>query len=283
MLIAIALLAAMLANAQTDKNGNPVFHSVSLSEETISDFHLVSNYYTLRNNIDSKASSVFIADKPNLAQIEEAAIQLPSDFFMIMKKQSVINMVMLLNKPSREFFVINPGTGEQKKFPCTLAGDIFENRANELIKENYDPAASIRGNQLYFNKKIFRIISNRDIREHLLKLVEAEHLSTGDSSSMKILSKEELKSMILTESKEGGRLDFFTPIKGHENDGVQVKAGLFTTKQSIALYKWGEANFELGVNTVEDALNIWESFKGRAANEREKNYIRMGFNKALEN
>ena len=35
---------------------------------------------------------------------------------------------------------------------------------------------------------------------------------------------QELKKQILTETKEGGKLDFFTPIKGHEYDGVQSKA-----------------------------------------------------------
>jgi len=29
------------------------------------------------------------------------------------------------------------------------------------------------------------------------------------------MSKEEIKSIIITESKEGGKLDFFTEIKGH--------------------------------------------------------------------
>ncbi len=112
--------------------------------------------------------------------------------------------------------------------------------------------------------------------------MKKQKLNIGDSSSVKILSKEELKKIVLTESKEGGRLDFFTEIKGHEMDGIQIKPGLFDSKIGIALYKWGRANFDLGVNTIEDALEFWAELKGRQPNQREKDYIKLGFNKELE-
>ena len=59
--------------------------------------------------------------------------------------------------------------------------------------------------------------------------------------------------MVLTESKAGGKLDFFSEIKGHEYDGIQVKPGVFSTKIGIALYKWGRA--------FEDALSNWSKLK----------------------
>ncbi len=78
------------------------------------------------------------------------------------------------------------------------------------------------------------------------------------------------------------RLDFFTGIKGHEMEGILVKKGVFSTRLGVALYRWGRGNFELGTSTVEDAMEYWEAYKGRAANQREKDYIKMGFNKELE-
>jgi hypothetical protein len=93
---------------------------------------------------------------------------------------------------------------------------------------------------------------------------------------------ETLKEKILRESKEGGKLDFFTEIKGHEFDGIEIKPRLFTTRIGIALYKWGKANYELGVGFVEEAHDIWKEFKGRPINEREREYIKMGFNREFE-
>jgi len=40
--------------SQTDKNGNPVFNSVTTKEESVKDFQLISNYYTLKTNIENK-------------------------------------------------------------------------------------------------------------------------------------------------------------------------------------------------------------------------------------
>lgn len=282
ILTLIFLLIATNCFSQTDDNGNPVFNSVTTKEETIKDFQLSSNYYTLKTNIENKNSSVYISDSPTLKEIENASVNLPSDFFLITKNQGMLNLVMLQNYPKRQFFVINPETGKQNQYPCSIKGDITENRANEIIKEKYDPKAKIKGNKLIFNNNKLTIISTEEIRNAVLKLIEKENLSDGGNSNLKILTKEELKSMILTESKEGGKLDFFTEIKGHEYDGIQVKPGVFSTKIGIALYKWGRANFELGVNTFEDALSNWSKLKGREPNQREKEYIKMGFNKELE-
>ena len=268
--------------SQTDPKGNPVFNSVSINEETVNGFQFLSNYYTLKNNIENKTSAVYISTNPTLDEIENAAINLPSDFFVIMKKQSVLNMILIRNTPEREFIVVNPTTGNQQEFPCSMRGDITENRADEIIKENYDPKAKIKDDELFFNNKKLRIISNTEIKKNVLKLIGKQKLAIGDSANVKLLSKDELKKIVLTESKEGGKLDFFTEIKGHEYDGVQIKPGLFTTKLAIALYQWGRANFDLGVNTVEDALEFWVELKGRQANEREKVYITQGFNKELE-
>lgn len=282
ILTLILILIAIKSFSQTDKNGNPVFNSITTEEEVINDFELISNYYTLKTNIENKNSSVYISDTPALSDIENASLNLPSDFFLITKNQVMLNLVLLQNFPTRQFFVINPETGEQTEYPCSIKGDITENRAKEIVKENYDKKAKIKGKKLTFNNKQFTIIPTEEIRKAVLELIEKEKLSVGENSNIKLLSQDEISAIVLTESKEGGKLDFFTEIKGHEYDGIQVKPGVFSTKIGIALYKWGRANFELGVNTFEDALSNWAKLKGREPNQREKDYIKMGFNKELE-
>ena len=267
---------------QTDKNGNPVFNSVSTNEKSFDNFLLISNYYTLRNNIENKQSSVFIAEKPTLDQIEKASINLASDFFILTKESKMVVMVMLLNDPKREFMTITMATKQQSTFSCKLSGDITENRAKEIIREKYDTTATIENGKLKFNGKEFVIISNQEIEDAVLTLIKKEKLDKIDPSDIIMPSKKELKNYILTETKEGSKLDFSTEIKGKEYDGVQIKPGVFTTMQSIALYKWGRACFNIGVNTIEDVYEIYSEFKQKELNQRDKDYIKMGFWKEWE-
>ena len=267
---------------QTDKNGNPVFNSVSTNEKPFDNFLLISNYYTLRNNIENKQSSVFIAEKPTLDQIEKASINLASDFFILTKESKMVVMVMLLNDPKREFMTITMATKQQSTFSCKLSGDITENRAKEIIREKYDTTATIENGKLKFNGKEFVIISNQEVEDAVLTLIKKERLDKIDPSDIIMPSKKELKNYILTETKEGSKLDFFTEIKGKEYDGVQIKPGVFTTMRSIALYKWGRACFNIGVNTIEDVYEIYSEFKQKELNQRDKDYIKMGFWKEWE-
>jgi hypothetical protein len=268
---------------QTDRNGNPVFNSVSIKEDSIDDFKLVSNYWTLKGNIDHKGSSAYISKSPTFDEISSAAINLPSDFFLILKEQTVINVITVINQPKRKITVLNPGTGILKEFKCSLKGDITENRANEIINEKYDSNSIIRNNKLIFNKRTYKIISNQEIKQAVLELITKEDLSnSSDSPTMKVLSNAQLRTLILGETKEGGKLDFFTPIKGKEFESFQIKPNLIATNREIAFYKWGKAVFELGVNTLEDALSIFSEFKERKLNIVESSGIQSGFERSLE-
>jgi hypothetical protein len=267
---------------QTDRNGNPVFNSVYTTEKSLDDFLLISNYYTLKNNIENKRSSVFISENPTLDQVEKAACILPSNFFILTKESKMVVMVMIQNEPKRQFMTIEMRTNQQSTFPCNLIGDITENRANEIIKEKYDTTASIVNDKLIFNGKEFKIISNQAIEEAIYALIKKEKLNKKKPSDITLTSKNEIKSFILTETKQGGKLDFFTEIKGKEYDGIQIKQGVFTTKQSVALYKWGRACFDIGVNTIEDAYGIFSEHQGKDLNARDKEYIKAGFYKEWE-
>lgn len=282
LIIILTMLSLGQMFAQSDKNGNPIFNSVSTGEKSIDNFLLISNYYTLKNNIENKKSSVFISEKPTLHQIEKASVNLASDFFLITKESKMVAMVILQNEPKREFMTIVMSNNQKSTFPFNLNGDITENRANEIIKEKYDTAAIISNGKLNFNEKEFVIIPNQKIEEAVLTLIKKEKLDKKKPSDIILPSKKELKNYILTETKAGGKLDFFTEIKGKEFDGVQIKQGVFATKQSIALYKWGRTCYDLGVNAIEDAYEIYSEFKQKEVNQRDKEYIKMGFDKEWE-
>lgn len=282
LLTLITILIIYPALGQTDKHGNPVFNSVSTGEKSYNGFTLISNYYTLKNNIENKNSSVFISTSPQLSEIETAALKLPSDFFILTKESKMVAMIMLQTYPKREFMTIIMSSNKQSYHPYTLKGDITENRSKELIKEGYDPSAKIESGYLTFNDSKFQIITQQDIETAVLELIANEKLDKKKPSDIMMPSKQELKKFVLAESKEGGKMDFFTEIKGKENTGIQVKPGVFSTYLGIALYKWGRACFEVGVNTVDDAYEIFAENKQAELNQRERDYIKMGFNKELE-
>lgn len=280
--IIFALLSITQLVSQNDGNGNPVFNSISTGEKEFKKCIVISNYYTLNNNIENKLSSVFISKSPTLDEIEKAATQLASDFFILTKDSKMVAMLMLQEQPERKFMTVIMKSQKQSFYSCNLKGDITENRAAEIVNKSYDPKAKIENGILTFNDKRFRIISNEDIEKAILELIEKKKLYKKTPSDIIMPSQNQLKEFILESTKEGNQLDYFTEIKGHENDGIQVKPGLFTTKLGIALYRWGSACFEIGVNTVEDAYGIFEEYKGRELNRREKDYIKLGFFKELE-
>jgi hypothetical protein len=92
----------------------------------------------------------------------------------------------------------------------------------------------------------------------------------------------DVRATILKETQQGGKYDFFTPIKGHESDGIQLKPGVYDTKRGLALYKWGKANYEAGIKSLDEVYALYSEYKKRPANELEKTYLKMGFNRELE-
>ena len=53
------------------------------------------------------------------------------------------------------------------------------------------------------------------------------------------------------------------------------------TNIEIALYKWGKANFDLSIENSQSALKIFDEFKEKALNIREKDLIPMGYRNDL--
>jgi hypothetical protein len=277
----LLLFKALLCYPQADSSGNPVFNSVVVSVENIKDFKLVSSYYTLKNNIEKKWSSVFISHHPTPGEVERAATELMSESFIMVRHHAMICVIGVMCSPW-QFVAIDVVTGQQDMLPSPLKGDITENRAREIVKNQYDPKAKIENGRLYFNGKTFAIVTNEEIKQAVLNLIDSEHLGTEDSSGTIYQFEDDIKDTVLAQSKQGGKLDFFTSIAGHENDGILLKPGVYATRLHVALYHWGAACFDLGVNTAEDALAIYAEYKKHPADKKEEAYIRMGFGKELE-
>jgi hypothetical protein len=183
LLLPLFLLLALAGKAQTDPTGNLVFNSVTLEVDSFSGCELTFNYYTLQDNIDSRSSSVFIAEKPSLNQIEAAAVKLPAHFFVLTRKGQVVSRVMLTEEPKRQYLVTDFSTGEPRSFPCALTGDLPEERVLELLDLGWDPGAKRTGNNFYFNGKTFSILPADQLKADVRKLIAAQKLTEVPASN----------------------------------------------------------------------------------------------------
>ncbi len=171
------LLVGFAGKAQTARSGNGDFSSVTLETDTFAGWELTTNYYPLQNNIDRRTSSVFIAEMPSLNQIEAAAVKLPSHFFVVTRRGELVSMIALTEEPRRQYLGADFATGAPTSFPCTLAGDIPEERALELLDLGWDPNARITGNGFYFNHKTFSILPAATMKADVLELIANKKLA----------------------------------------------------------------------------------------------------------
>jgi hypothetical protein len=97
--------------------------------------------------------------------------------------------------------------------------------------------------------------------------------------------KPEIRGNILKESKDGGKLDFWTPIKGHEYDGELLQSGpttkdnIYASKKEIAVVKWAFSLTKLGVKK-NDLISLYEELKGRKLRSDDITLIDIGIKKA---
>lgn len=92
----------------------------------------------------------------------------------------------------------------------------------------------------------------------------------------------EIKTLIIKETQTNGKLDFFTPIKGKEYDGYQVKPGLVASYREMALYNWAKSVKDIGINDLEELYTLYGEARKKEITSMEKSLLKMGFNKELE-
>lgn len=92
----------------------------------------------------------------------------------------------------------------------------------------------------------------------------------------------QMRSNLIKASKNNGKLDYWTRIKGHEFEGEMIEHDFYAAKEDAALIKWAYDLTIAGVKNKTDIISLYEELKGHKANNNELNYIDYAYHKALE-
>jgi hypothetical protein len=277
LLILLFLFVSYNLLSQIDKNGNPVVKSITVGEIHQPGFKLSVNYYTLINNINNPNSAVFISKSPSNEEIEKAALEMFSYFYLLILNQEVIYGITYTIYPKSTLIVINPKNNESRKFEVNLNGQIVEDRATEIVSGKLSCGAMISNGQLYFNDNKFKIIKREEVDKAVIKIIYEEKFVEKPEGY--VLN--EFYKLILNESKTGGKFDVFTDTKGKEKE-IVILYNQSDSYENVALYQWGRLVLAAGVTSLEDVLLIYSKFRNRVLNDKEIEYISKGFNKEWE-
>lgn len=265
---------------QTDKNGNPIFNSTLISEEKFENFELTSGYYNIKENISNKKSSVYITDNPTLDDYIKFSRDLPATFFIAHKGQTVICMIMLLQKnetgkTTLTYNIINPNTKKSTQAPCNVWGEINEKRADELLRLKVDTSSVVidlpnNGKGLLFNGITYRIQSFDKLKAEVIEIINQ---ITGDGKQT-----EEIKDPEEYIKKEtiGGKLDFDKTLE-NEKTPFFLYDGIAYNKKDFAIYLWGKKVKMLGISSIKKAAKLWEEINKRELTTPEKKALKNGF------
>ncbi|WP_080776856.1 hypothetical protein [Chryseobacterium phocaeense] len=257
--------------AQLDKNGNPIFNSEKIENFTLENVEIISSYYTIKDNIDNKQSSVFINENPTSDDYWNFSSKLPSYYFMIADKGNVKGMLMLIPKNEDDSFFYNvviPSKNESFQIPSKLKGKITETRAKELadIKKN---KAIINDGVLKLNNKDFKILKYSDVIEEVKNIVKEKFINNHNNENS------DLENYIKTESK-GGKLDFKNTVEKYEGAFINYD-GILYNKKDFAILMWAAAVKKTGITEINKAQSLWQEINERDLTEPELKALRKGF------
>jgi hypothetical protein len=175
----ITICISTILYSQIDEHGNPIFNSSPISEDTLDNYILSANYYTITNNIDNDNSSVFVDEDPSSEEILEFTRSLPSYFFMVHKNNVVSNMIMVLveidgKKSIYRYNILNPKTNKQKEIECNIKGDVTELRAIELIEKYPDKSKEMKlgsNSMILFENIIYSIQGFEKLKKDIIEKI----------------------------------------------------------------------------------------------------------------
>lgn len=271
MFILLVFLAGSNLYSQFDKNGNPVFNSEKIENFSFENVEIISGYYTIKNNIDNKQSSVFINEDPDLNDYEKFSTKLPSYYFMITDKGMVRGMMILIPKNEDDSFfynVIIPGKNENFQVPSNLKGKISENRAKELTGV-LKAKATINNNVLQFNNRDFRILKYNDIIDEVKNIVKERIINNHRNENA------DIEEYIKAESK-GGKLDFKNTVEKYDGAFINFD-GILYNKKDFTILMWGAAVKEAGITELSKAQLLWQEINERTLTEPELKALQKGF------
>jgi hypothetical protein len=166
---------------KADTTGKPTFNSKLIRNEIVDDFELLTEYYTFENNIANKNSTVYVNDKPTVAEYIKFAMTQPSYFFVVHKGAAVKLEITLKQRTEKDmvtfsYLIVHPGTGRRLEVPSRVLGQISEGRVEELEKLKLDKTSKItelptKGKSYSFNGATYTIQSFDQVKVELLSLV----------------------------------------------------------------------------------------------------------------
>ncbi|RKT01000.1 hypothetical protein BCF58_0211 [Chryseobacterium defluvii] len=254
-----------------DKNGNPIFNSEKIESFNFENVEIISSYYTIKDNIDNKQSSVFINENPSLDDYWNFSTKLPTYYFMIADKGNVKGMLMLIPKKEDDSFFYNIiilGKNENFQVASKLKGKITENRAKELagIKKTN---AIVNDDVLKFGNKDFQILKYHDVIEEVKIIAKEKIIDNHDNENSNI------EEYIKTESK-GGKLDFKNTVEKYDGAFINFE-GVLYNKKDFAILMWGAAVKKNGIKELNKAKLLWQEINERELTEPELKALRKGF------
>ena len=244
-------------------------------------FSLVSCYYTIRNNIDNKNSSVYMNDNPTAKLYLDFAKNLPSYHFLIIKDRTIYCMILLNqineNNVSRfTYLVTNAENNHTDIVLSRILGEITEKRASELIE--IDESASVievaEDKYLSYNGNRLKI---QPFEEVLNEVIDIANKYMQNAKPINV----NIKEVIRNESI-GGELDFNKMFETDDRPLVHFEGVLFS-KYQFAVLMWGDAVKQLGIESVNEAVELWESIYERNMSAGEKNVLEEGMSEAPNN
>lgn len=116
----------------------------------------------------------------------------------------------------------------------------------------------------------------------LLTLSVNAFAQSNKSNDTLITLTRQVRAELIKESKNHGKLDYWTPIKGHEFEGERVEHDFYASKDDAAVIKWAYALTNSGLKSKADIISLFEELKGREIRPTELTYIDYGYRKAIE-
>lgn len=182
------IIACSSTKKGIDKNGNPIFNSITIEEKEYDGYGISANYYTLLNNIENPNSSVFVSEQPNIEQVFDFAINKPSYFWILHKNNEIIKSIVLTQNSESyvdvkwAFHVIDFKNQTSKEFPINVKMlHITEHRVLELEHgEKMLEQELLDKEKRIFNKflenKLHGTLPYLKVYEKLLKLIDENKL-----------------------------------------------------------------------------------------------------------
>lgn len=262
------LIMCVNAYSQNDKYGNPIFNSISIEGIDYENKKIISNYYTIRNNIDNKESSVFVGKNPNIEEYMRFSTLLPAYYFIIVDNQNVEGMAMLLpnenNSGVYSYNVMIPSKDMSFIVPSSLKGDIMEHRAKEMLSIK-NKETNIKDENLIYNQEKLKIIEYKDVLDEVKNVVFDKIVNFS------------IENYIERESEEGGTLDMKKMIKEKYPDEQFFLVGDYAyNEKDFAIFLWGAAVKYNGLEDFEKAKTLWQKINGRNLTDNEEIILKRG-------